>query len=341
MHQHGHNDPDAKKLYELIKDVKIAMMTTVDTDGKLHSRPMYNHGCGRARRSLVLHPDLALPRPGNLPGQPGQSRLLPPGKQNYVSVAGKAEIVRDKAKIDEKWSERHEGVVSEGQGRPGDRPAPGPSRQGRILGQPVVDGRSPVGYVKAAVTGERADPGDHAKVDLTVIEHCFGPFPSRCHGGGEGHSSCLRLLAFANGDRLRDPSAFSTPEGAGHGGHRDPGLQPHLEDRPDRPLRARHGFLQAPDGADDFSSPSGRAGHLRHPQPHHPHPPRRHHRRGRIARAARPCAFAVADPRRIDLAARQHLLRQAPDVLAGVHGLARDASAFPNICSRRRTANTC
>ena len=42
MHQHGHSDPNAHKLYELIKDVKIAMMTTVDTDGTLHSRPMYN-----------------------------------------------------------------------------------------------------------------------------------------------------------------------------------------------------------------------------------------------------------------------------------------------------------
>ncbi len=48
----------------------------------------------------------------------------------------------------------------------------------------------------------------------------------------------------------------------------------------------------------------------------------------------------VADARRVDLAARQHLLRQAADVLAGIHGLARGASAFPNTCSRRRTAST-
>ncbi len=41
MHQHGHNDPNSAKLYELIKDVQIAMMTTVDTDGTLHSRPMH------------------------------------------------------------------------------------------------------------------------------------------------------------------------------------------------------------------------------------------------------------------------------------------------------------
>ena len=39
MHQHGHNDPNAAKLYDLIKDVKIAMMTTVDTDGTSRRSP--------------------------------------------------------------------------------------------------------------------------------------------------------------------------------------------------------------------------------------------------------------------------------------------------------------
>ena len=40
---HNHRDHEgAEKLYELIKDVKICMMTTVEPDGSLHSRPMYN-----------------------------------------------------------------------------------------------------------------------------------------------------------------------------------------------------------------------------------------------------------------------------------------------------------
>ncbi len=41
MHQHGHDDPKAAKLYAMIKDIRIAMMTTIDADGMLHSRPMY------------------------------------------------------------------------------------------------------------------------------------------------------------------------------------------------------------------------------------------------------------------------------------------------------------
>src|SRR3712207_8034677 len=36
------DDPHAQKLYDLIKSMKIAMMTTVDTDGTLHSRPMHS-----------------------------------------------------------------------------------------------------------------------------------------------------------------------------------------------------------------------------------------------------------------------------------------------------------
>ena len=75
MHQHGHNDPNAGKLYELIKDVRIAMMTTVDTDGTLHSRPMHNPGSGRAWRPLVLHADPVSQDHRTLPRQRGQPGL--------------------------------------------------------------------------------------------------------------------------------------------------------------------------------------------------------------------------------------------------------------------------
>ena len=46
MHQHGHDDPNAKKLYELIKDVKIAMMTTAE-GGKAAHATHVQHGRGR------------------------------------------------------------------------------------------------------------------------------------------------------------------------------------------------------------------------------------------------------------------------------------------------------
>ena len=127
--------------------------------------------------------------------------------------------------------------------------------------------------------------------------------------GGQSRNGVMNLTR--SGSQSRD------------GQHRHPRLQPHLEDRSDHPLGDRHRFLQAAHGADDLEAPSRRAGHLRHPQPHDARAPRRHRRCRRAPRAARPLPHAVADARRIHLAARQHLLRQAADVRAGFHRLAR------------------
>ena len=55
----------------------------------------------------------------------------------------------------------------------------------------------------------------------------------------------------------------------------------------------------------------------------------------RIARAARTRAHPAAHAGRVHLAARQHLLRQAADVLAGVHGLARKLP-LPRVPARKR-----
>ena len=101
MHQHGHNDPNAAKLYELIKDVKIAMMTTVDTDGTLHSRPMHSQDADGAWRPLVLHPDPVSQDDGDLPRQRGQPRLQRSEDSDLCRQWGE---MRDKAKIEEKWS---------------------------------------------------------------------------------------------------------------------------------------------------------------------------------------------------------------------------------------------
>ncbi len=58
-----------------------------------------------------------------------------PSSQNYVSVSGKAEIVRDKAHIDAKWSESLKTWF------PGGKDDPSVAlirvhREGRVLGQP-------------------------------------------------------------------------------------------------------------------------------------------------------------------------------------------------------------
>ena len=104
MH-HNHRDHEgAQKLYSLIKDVKICMMTTVEPDGSLHSRPMYNQDADEGG-DLWFFTKLHSPKVTEI-SKDGQVNLgySNPTKQDYVSIAGRAEIVRDRAKIKEKWS---------------------------------------------------------------------------------------------------------------------------------------------------------------------------------------------------------------------------------------------
>jgi len=169
MHDHTHGNPDAKKLYELIKDVKIAMLTTVDTDGTLHSRPMWNQDADDSG-DLWFFTQISSPKVTEI-SRDNQVNLgfSHPGKQDYVSVAGKAEIVRDKAKIDEKWSESLKAWFPKGK----DDPEVALLRVHPIKGEYWDSPSSTVlhlyGYAKAALTGE--SPGeltDHKKVDLNA-----------------------------------------------------------------------------------------------------------------------------------------------------------------------------
>ena len=94
-----------EKLYAMIAKVKIAMLTTVEKDGGLHTRPMANQEADEngdlwffldktsaLAQTIKANPKVAL----------GYSD---PGGDNYVSVSGAGELVTDRATIEDKWSE--------------------------------------------------------------------------------------------------------------------------------------------------------------------------------------------------------------------------------------------
>jgi len=103
---HHHRDHEgAQKLYDLIKDVKICMMATIEPDGTLHSRPMYNQEADEAGE-LWFFTYLQSPKTTEVSKDNHVNLAYAnPDKQHYVSVSGRAEIVRDKQKIAEKWTE--------------------------------------------------------------------------------------------------------------------------------------------------------------------------------------------------------------------------------------------
>jgi general stress protein 26 len=95
---------DQQELWEKIEDVRVAMMTTVDTDGSLRSRPMWTQGDdfagslwffvsnqASAARALGVDPRVEL-------------TYAATDKDLYVSVTGRGELVDDKAKARELWN---------------------------------------------------------------------------------------------------------------------------------------------------------------------------------------------------------------------------------------------
>ena len=97
-------DEAIAKLAALIKDIRIAMLTTVAEDGSLHSRPM-------AMQQVEFDGDLWF-----FTGQDSPKvheiehefhvnvAFADPSAQEYISVSGRARLVQDRSKAEELWN---------------------------------------------------------------------------------------------------------------------------------------------------------------------------------------------------------------------------------------------
>lgn len=101
------DNKNIQKLGELIKDVKVAMLTTAGADGVLHSCPMMTqevdfHGelWFFTRKDSVKISNIE--RDSNVNVVYAQ-----PSDQLYISVSGHAELIEDRSKIDELWKPAH------------------------------------------------------------------------------------------------------------------------------------------------------------------------------------------------------------------------------------------
>jgi general stress protein 26 len=167
---HDHTQHEgAAKLYELIKDVKVAMMTTSEVDGSLHSRPMWNHLADKSgdlwffsRASTGKISELRKDAQVNL-------AYSDPSGQNYVSVSGRAEIIRDQAKVKELWSEGLRTWFPKGPDDPDIALIRVHPTGGEYWDGPSATVMQIYGYTKARLTGESpTELSDNKKVSLTA-----------------------------------------------------------------------------------------------------------------------------------------------------------------------------
>ena len=97
---------DFARLRELIEDIRIAMMTTQDADGTLRSRPLQTLRCAD-EGTLWFFTSASSPKVAEAAAGGWQVNLsyANPGKQDYVSISGRATLSRDRKMIEALWNE--------------------------------------------------------------------------------------------------------------------------------------------------------------------------------------------------------------------------------------------
>jgi len=158
---------DLEKLRELVKDIDFCMMTTVDERGDLHSRPMSSNGDIDADGDIWFFTNASSHKVSEIEKLPKVNvSFADPDNQRYISVSGTAELVLDRAKIDELWRPQFKIWFPEGK----DDPEVALLRVRLEKAEYWDSPSSTIGYalsfVSSLVTGKQPDLGENRKVDL-------------------------------------------------------------------------------------------------------------------------------------------------------------------------------
>jgi general stress protein 26 len=155
---------EIERLGALIDTARIGIITTVDLDGHLVSRPM----AVKAREfdgDLWFFTEDPSHKTDEVRANPQVNVALDSGK-GWVSLAGEAEIVKDAAKIDELWDTAAEAWFTEGRNDPKVALLKVTAHTAEYW---ATDDPKPLvllKYAKAAVTGGRPSVGSARTVDL-------------------------------------------------------------------------------------------------------------------------------------------------------------------------------
>jgi general stress protein 26 len=101
----SHSEPgDLAKLGELIRDIRVALLTTTDRDGVLHTRPVQTLQV-EADGTLWFFTDWSSPKVDEIHHDVRVSLgYADPANNVYVAVIGSGRLIRDIQKAKELWS---------------------------------------------------------------------------------------------------------------------------------------------------------------------------------------------------------------------------------------------
>ena len=158
---------DFQKLREMIKEIDFCMLTTVDENNDLHSRPMSLNREVDQEGNMWFFTSSNSHKVSELTRTPKCSvSFSKPEDNRFVSITGKAELVTDKQKIKELWKPELKIWFPEGPDQPDVALLRVGIEKAEYWDSPSSTVATVVSFVSALVKGESAGWGENKKLDL-------------------------------------------------------------------------------------------------------------------------------------------------------------------------------
>jgi general stress protein 26 len=154
-------------LRRIIKEIDFGMLTTLEADGTLHSRPMSTNGevefdgdlwfftYGSSHKVFEIEHEHQV-----------NVSFANPKQQSYVSVSGVASIVRDKKKIEELWRPSLQVWFPDGPQTADIALIQVKATRAEYWDSPGSGVAHAIAFAKAMVTHQTLDVGENEKIEL-------------------------------------------------------------------------------------------------------------------------------------------------------------------------------
>ncbi len=166
MANENSNDQSVKKIRSLVKDIDFCMLTTFD-EGDLRSRPMSVNGEIEENGDLWFFTYASSHKVDEVNDNKHVNvSFAAPAKQCYVSISGTAALVRDRDELEKRWTPELKAWFPKELDEPDIALLKVSTSKAEYWDSPASWVAETVGFIKASITGDRADLTENAKVSL-------------------------------------------------------------------------------------------------------------------------------------------------------------------------------
>ena len=159
-------ESDYEKLREMIKDIDLCMLTTVDESDDLHSRPMSLNGDVDEQGNLWFFTSSNSHKASEIERTPNVNvSFIDTDQQHYVSISGDAELVKDKQKIKELWKPVLKAWFPDGPDQADVALLKVRVKKAEYWDTPSSTIAQAISFVSAIFTGKQVEMGENKKLD--------------------------------------------------------------------------------------------------------------------------------------------------------------------------------